>query len=241
MMLAAARLDLEEVAVVDDTVDHVVHVVWPARIVGHDRVQRFVLAVRRIRSAADRRVAKVVLRQMTEQAPRRVDGTRLVMCSEVRDARLRRMRRCTAEELGVDFLVRHGLHDVRAGHEHVARALNHDREVGHRRRVHRATCARTHDERDLRHDARRENVAQEDVGVTTKRHDAFLDPRAARIVQPDDRRTDVHRQIHDLADLLGVRLGQRTTEDREVLAEHEDQPTVDFPVSGHDAIAEDAL
>ena len=36
----------------------------------------------------------------------------------------------------------------------------------------------------------------------------FLDPRTARVVQPDDRRAVPKRQIHDLADLLGVRLGE---------------------------------
>ncbi len=38
--------------------------------------------------------------------------------------------------------------------------------------------------------------------------------------------------------LLGVGLGQRAAEDREVLAEDEDEPTVDRPVAGDDAVAE---
>ena len=91
------------------------------------------------------------------------------------------------------------------------------------------------------HDARREDVAQEDVRVAAERDDALLDSRAAGIVQPDDRRADLHRQVHDLADLLGVGLGQRAAEDGEVLAEDEDQPAVDGAVSGHHAVAEELL
>ena len=115
------------------------------------------------------------------------------------------------------------------------------REVGHRRRVDGTARTRTHDDRDLRDDAGRQDVAQEDVGVAAERRDAFLDPRAAGVVEPDDRRADLHRQVHDLADLLGVGLGQRSTEDREVLAEDEHEPAVDRAVAGDDAVAEDVV
>ena len=83
-----------------------------------------------------------------------VERLGLVVRREVRDAAPRRVGRRAAERLGVDLLVRHGLHDVRAGDEHVARPLDHDREVGDRRRVHRAAGARAHDDRELRDDAR---------------------------------------------------------------------------------------
>ena len=157
----------------------------------------------------------------------------------MRDAAPRRVRRRATEELGVDVFVGHGLHDARPGDEHVARAFDHDGEVRDRRRVDRAAGARPEDQRDLRDDAGRQDVAQEDVGVPAERHDAFLDPRAAGVVQPDDRRTDLHREIHDLADLLGVGLRQRTAEDREVLAEDEDRPAVDLAVAGDHAVAEE--
>jgi len=49
------------------------------------------------------------------------------------DAGLRRVGCRAAEKLRVHLFVRHGLHDVRPGHEHVARPGDHDREVGHRR------------------------------------------------------------------------------------------------------------
>ena len=40
---------------------------------------------------------------------------------------------------------------------------------------------------DLRHHARSQHVAQEDVGVAGQRNHALLDARAARIVEPDHR------------------------------------------------------
>ena len=118
---------------------------------------------------------------------------------------------------------------------------DHDREVGDGRRVDRSAGARTHDDRELGDDSRGQRVAQEDVGISTERGDALLDARPAGIVEADDRRADAHRQVHDLADLLGVGLGERSAEDREVLAEDEREPAVDRAMAGHDAVAEETL
>ena len=61
------------------------------------------------------------------------------------------------------------------------------------------------------------------------------------VVDTDDGRADAHGQVHHLADLLGVRLGERSAEDGEVLAEDEHQAPVDAAVAGDHAIAQDAL
>ena len=86
-----------------------------------------------------------------------------------------------------------------------------------------------------------ERVAQEDVGIAAERHHAFLDARAAGIVQPDDRRAQLERQVHDLDDLGGVGLRQRPAEDREVLGEDEDLTAFDQAVSRDDAVAGNQL
>jgi len=67
------------------------------------------------------------------------------------------------------------------------------------------------------------------------------DARPARVVEPDDRRADPHRLVHHLADLFGVRLAQAAPEHGEVLAEHEDEPTLDGAEAGDHAVAGDAL
>ena len=242
MFAAHAGWISSNVAVVDDAPDDVVHVVGPRRVVGHDRVELGVHAVARIvASRSTGASARLFCGQVGEQPADGVHRLRLVAGREMRDAAATGVDRRATERLRVDLLVRHGADDVGPGDEHVARALDHHGEVGDRGRVDRAPGARPEDDRDLGHDARREDVAQEDLRVAAERRDALLDPRAAGIVEPDDRRADLHREIHDLADLLGVRLRQRTAEDREVLAVDEHQPAVDRAVAGDDAVAEDVL
>ncbi len=170
-----------------------------------------------------------------------IERDRLVLRREVRDAAHRRVDHRAAERVRVDLLVRHRLDDVGAGDEHVARPVHHDREVRHDRRVHGAARAWTHDHGDLRDDPGRQDVAREDPRVARERRHALLDARAAGVVEADDRCAHLHRQVHDLADLLRVRLGERSAEDREVLAEEEDEPAVDRAVAGDDAVAEEVL
>ena len=62
-----------------------------------------------------------------------------------------------------------------------------------------------------------------------------------RIVEADHRRADLHRRVHDLADLLRVPLGQRAAEHGEVLGEDIDQPAVDRARAGDHAVAGDLL
>ena len=156
---------------------------------------------------------------------------------EVRDAAPLVVRHRAAELLLRHLLVRDGADHVGPGHEHVARVLHHDGEVGDRRRIDGAAGARAHDRGDLRHHARRQRVAKEDVGVAAERDDAFLDARAARVVQADDGRAHLHGQVHDLHDLRGVGLRQRPAEDGEVLRERVGQPAVDPSVAADDAVA----
>jgi hypothetical protein len=137
--------------------------------------------------------------------------------------------------------VRHRLDDVGAGDEHVARPLDHQDEVGDGGRIHRTAGTRPHDGADLRDDAARERVPQEDVGVARERLDALLDARAAGVVEPDDRRARLHGEIHHLADLRGVRRAERSSEHREILREHEDAAALHGAVARHDAVAEDLL
>ena len=84
-------------------------------------------------------------------------------------------------------------------------------------------------------------LQQEDVGVAAQADHALLDARAAAVVQTDHRRAVFHGQFHDLDDLLGVRLGERAAEDREVLRKDVDRPAVDGAVAGHHAVAHEPL
>ena len=146
-----------------------------------------------------------------------------------------------AEVLLGDLLAGHLLHDVGTGDEHVRGLVDHEHEVGHDRAVDRAAGARAHDHRDLRRHARGLDVAVEDAAVAVERDDALLDAGAGAVVEADDRRTDLERQVHELVDLLGEHAAERTAVDREVLAEHEDLAAVDGAPAGDDAVAVGAL
>ena len=56
-------------------------------------------------------------------------------------------------------------------------------------------------------------------------------------LRPDHGRAHLHREVHDLADLAGVRLGEAAAEDREVLGEDVHEAPVHASVAGHDAVA----
>ena len=160
---------------------------------------------------------------------------------EVAHAADRVVRHRSAQRLLGDVLVGHRLDHVGTGDEHVAGVVHHEDEIGDGGRVHRAARARAHDRGDLRHHAARQRIAQEDIGVARQRHHAFLNARAAGIVEPDHRRAGLQRQVHDLADLLRIGLGERSAEHREVLREDVDQAAFDAAVAGDEAVAGDDL
>ena len=204
---------------------------------GHEPVERFVLAIARVRGVAARRTVEVVARKIAEQLANELEALAIVGNREVRDAARLVVRLRAAELLLRHFLVRDGAQDVGAGDEHVARPLDHDVEVGDRGRVDGAARARPHDRGNLRNHARGERVSQEDVGVAAEREHAFLDARAARVVEADDGRAHLHRQVHDLDDLGGVGLRERAAEDGEVLGEGVDRASLDAAGAGDDAVA----
>ena len=156
-------------------------------------------------------------------------------------AALGRMNRSAAQLFLRHLFAGHGLHDLRAGNEHIAAALAHQDEVGQRGRINRAAGARSENSRDLRDNARSEDVALEDFGITGQTVHALLDTRAARIVDSDHRSPVFHRHIHHFADLSGEGFGQRTAEHGEILREHVYLTAVDRTVAGYDAVAEIGL
>jgi hypothetical protein len=77
----------------------------------------------------------------------------------------------------------------------------------------------------------------ENFAVGGQRVHTFLNAGTPRVVQTDDRRADLYRQVHHLADLLGVRLSQGSADDGKILAEHENFAAVDGAVAGDHTVA----
>ena len=142
----------------------------------------------------------------------------------------------SAEILGAHRLVGHRPHHVGAGHEHIARVLDHEDEIGERRGVDVAARARTHHEGNLGDHPGRQDVALENLAVARECRDPFLDAGAARIEKPDDRRAIVERHVLQLGDLLRVRLGKRTPKNGKILGIDEDRAAVDGAGAGYNAI-----
>src|SRR3954454_15266167 len=84
-------------------------------------------------------------------------------------------------------------------------------------------------------------LRKKNIGVAAEREHAFLDARAAGVVQSDNRRTHFDREIHDLHDLGGVGFRQRSAKDREVLREGVDRSAVHPSDASDDAVAGDNL
>ena len=74
-----------------------------------------------------------------------------------------------------------------------------------------------------------------------ERQDAFLNARAAGIVEADHGRSGLEREVHDLDDFLRVGLGERSAEDRKILREDVGGTAVDEAVAGDEAVAVDDL
>ena len=65
-----------------------------------------------------------------------------------------------------------------------------------------------------------------------------MDARASRVVETDEWRARVEREVHDLADLLSHDLAEGSPEYREVLGENEHLASVDRPPTGYDGVTE---
>ena len=171
---------LEEVAVVHHQAHELLHVVGLVGGLGHDRRQGGLPPVDRVRARPARRILGPVARHERQQPLDVPDRVGVVARGKVRHAALRVVRERAAQVLHRHVFARHRLDHLGPGHEHVARALDHDREVGDRGRVHGPACTRAQDRRDLGHDPRGQRVAQEHVGVCAERGTAYeqYDPEA---------------------------------------------------------------
>ena len=133
MFLAKSGADLEEVALVDDLLDQLLHVVGLVGVGRDQGVEAGLVALGLVEAVADRRLFAVGERQEVDQAADLGQGLQVVLEGAVGDAGLAGVDARAAQVLVGDDLVGDRLHHVGAGHVHVARVLHHEDEVGHRR------------------------------------------------------------------------------------------------------------
>jgi hypothetical protein len=226
--------------VVQDVLDHLVHVVRLVVGVRDEGVQRPVVlgGGREVGVLGEGgRLGEVVGGEVGQEGLHVFDGVLLVPGHVVGHAGAGVVGARPAQLLEADVLARHRLDHVGSGDEHVRGLIDHHREVGDGGGVDRAARAGADDEGDLRDDARGVDVAAEDLGEEAERRDALLDAGAAAVVDADDRAAGLQREVHDLHDLLAVHLAERAAEDREVLRVDADGAAVHGAVAGDDAVA----
>ena len=239
MFWAKILVRLEELAVVDDGPDHILHVVGLAGLIGDDAVQVRRRAPRIVAAGDDGWILHVVGGQEGEQPFDLRDAVAIVLAGEVRHPALLVVGLGAPQGFEADLLARHGLDDLGAGDEHVAGVLDHENIVGHGRRVDRAARGRPHDGRDLRDDAGAGRVAEKNLAVAGQGVDRLLDAGPARVVHADERHPGFQGQIHDLADLPGVHLAETAGAGGEILREGEHRPSFHQAVAGDDPVGGD--
>ncbi len=229
-------MDLEVVPVVDDLLDHVVHVVRAVRVGRHQVEQGLGAPVHGVVDGLGGREFAVVGRQHREQVPDVLEGGLLVVVGVVGHSGGLGVHVGAAQAVLGDLLAGDGLHHVRAGDEHLRGAAHHEDEVGERGRVRRAARAGAHDDADLRQDTGVADVALEDAAVAGERRDALLDAGAGAVAQAHDGRAGGLGEVHQLVDLLGVGLAEGAAEDAEVVGVGEDRTALHLAPAGDDAV-----
>ena len=122
-VLSPVTVYFEELTIVDDRTDDIVHVVALVRLVRDDRVEDIVDTVYYVRRLYARSILHVVLGDEGEQVTDQADTFLFIVYSEVSDTTLGGVYAGTTELLLGNVFTRDGLDDLGAREEHVARTL----------------------------------------------------------------------------------------------------------------------
>lgn len=80
----------------------------------------------------------------------------------------------------------------------------------------------------------------ENIGISAQRRHAFLNARAAAVVDDNERTLHLNRHVHDMTDFFGMILAQRAADDGKILGRRAGCHAADFAESGYDAVARHA-
>ena len=230
---------IEDVAVIEDPQQDLVHVIGHVVAVRNDRIE-FVVVRGDLRLQArvdDRRVLKCVGGQKAQVIAGIGERRRLVLDHLV-DVAETGLRVSATELVEADILTRDVLDDIGTGDEHVALVAHRHHQVGLDRRIHSSASAFAEDDGDLRDQAAQQLVAATQFGVPSQGGHRILDPGPCRVVDSDDRAADHRHPLHQAGNLAAEHLADRALEHRLVVAEDTDRPAVDGAVAGDHAVAE---
>ena len=229
-------LHLKKISVVNNMLEHILHVVGMIRFRRNQGIQGSVRPINRVVTSFARRLFQIVGRHKTQQLANHREALGIILGGKVRHAGSLVVRHGPAELVFRHLFMRHQPNHIRPGNEHVRRMFHHQNEIRNRGRIHRSPGARPHNRRNLRHHPAIQRIAQKNIRIPRQRHHAFLNPRPTRIVQTNQRRAYLGRHVHDLDDLRRIRLRQRSAKHGKVLREHKHRPPIHLPVPGDEPI-----
>src|ERR1700733_14962285 len=240
-ILRVVFVDLKKFGIVGERVNYVLDVVGLLRIFRDHRVQRRREAIPGISGGFSRRLVQIIGWQVTEKLADHGEAFGIVAGDEMRDAAGGVVGHGTAQLLLGDLFVRDGLDDIGTGDEHVRRVAGHENKIGDGRRIDGAAGARAHNCADLRDHAAGERITQENFRIARQRHHAFLNARAAGIVQANYGSAGAHGEVHDFRDFRGIGFRKGAAKDGKVLREDIHEAAADTPITGDESVAGRAL
>ena len=173
-VLGIAGLYLEELAIVHDTGNNLVHVVGHVGIVGDNVVQIILHTVDGVGACHTGSLLQIVLWNVAHQLLDHGDSLLLGACGEVCHAALGGMNAGTTQLLLGNNLAQNSLNGTRTCEEHVRGVLYHQGEVGQCGAIYCTTCAGAHNGTDLWNNARCHDIALENLGIASQRVDTLL-------------------------------------------------------------------
>ncbi len=235
--LRPLALHVEELAVVDDAADHLIHVIGLAVGVRQHVEQLLLATVDRVRDGPDRGALFAVLRHEREVLLDPLDALLVVGDFHVPHAGLAAVHARAAEFLLGDVLADGRPDQVRAGERHRAAALDHRHEVGEARDVGGSCGARPHQGGDERDDPAHDHLFAEQVtGAREQRAGGLLHARPGRVEQPDERHALGQRELAQARGLQLAGHAHRARHHGEVVGTDRDHAPVDLAVAGDDAV-----
>jgi len=222
-------------------IDHVPDVVSLVGVSGYQGVQFFVGAEWAIIGWENRGSAGVVIGDVLEDFADDMEGVILILSQEVRDTRNGGVGDGSAQCFVVHDFIGNRFDHFRSGDVHVPHALGHDDKVLQGGRVNAAAGAGSHNNADLRHHTRSLNVAVEYLAIGIQAVDAFLDARAAAVIDANHGHAGVHRQVHHTGNLLTSDFAKRAAHYGEILRVNADFSAVDGAKASDKTVTRDLV
>ena len=194
----------KEIAVVYHSFNDILHVVGNIRISGNNCIQRCIFTVEVVCAVLLLGFVHIVLRQERQQFADAHQQFFFVIAHKVSNPTLAAVSHGTAQFFLAHFFMDHCFHYIRSGDKHVTLFFHHENKVGEGRRVAGTSGTRAEDSRNLRNDTAGHCILIEDICVTRKAFDTFLNTCTTRIIQCNDRSTVFQSQLLHFNDFLGV-------------------------------------